>query len=113
VPIVKEGKLKALAIGAATRWPGLPEVPTLAESGLPGFEASVWYALLAPAKTPADIIAKLNAATNAFIGSAPAKETFDGLGIVAAGGSPDSLRAFIEAEVEKWAPIVKAANITF
>ena len=58
VPNVKEGKLKALAIGAATRWPGLPEVPTAAESGLAGFEASVWYALLAPAKTPADIIAK-------------------------------------------------------
>ena len=58
VPNVKEGKLKALAIGAATRWPGLPDVPTAAESGLAGFEASVWYALLAPAKTPADIIAK-------------------------------------------------------
>jgi tripartite-type tricarboxylate transporter receptor subunit TctC len=113
VPNVKEGKLKALAIGAATRWPGLPEVPTAAESGLAGFEASVWYALLAPAKTPADIIAKLNAATNAFIGSPQAREMFDGLGIVAAGGSPDDLKAFISAEVEKWAPIVKAANITF
>jgi tripartite-type tricarboxylate transporter receptor subunit TctC len=113
VPNVKEGKLKALAIGAATRWPGLPDVPTAAESGLAGFEASVWYALLAPAKTPADIIAKLNAATNAFIGSPQAKEMFGGLGIVAAGGSPDDLKAFIAAEVEKWAPIVRAANITF
>jgi tripartite-type tricarboxylate transporter receptor subunit TctC len=113
VPNVKEGKLKALAIGAATRWPGLPDVPTAAESGLAGFEASVWYALLAPAKTPADIVAKLNAASNAFIGSPQAREMFDGLGIFAGGGSPDDLKAFIAAEVQKWAPIVKAANTTF
>jgi tripartite-type tricarboxylate transporter receptor subunit TctC len=113
VPNVKEGKLKALAIGAGSRWRGLPDVPTAAESGLPGFEASVWYALLAPAKAPPEIVAKLNAATNAFLNGAQAKEMFDGLGIVPAGGSPDDLKAFIAAEVEKWAPIVKAANITF
>jgi tripartite-type tricarboxylate transporter receptor subunit TctC len=113
VPNVKEGKLKALAIGAASRWPGLPDVPTAAESGLPGFEASVWYALLAPAKTPHEIIAKLNAAGNAFLHSPQAREMFDGLGIVAAGGSPDDLKAFIAAEVDKWGPIVKGANITF
>jgi tripartite-type tricarboxylate transporter receptor subunit TctC len=113
VPNVKQGKLKALAIAAASRWPGLPDVPTVAESGLPGFEASVWYALLAPAKTPGEIVSKLNAAGNAFVMSPHAKETFESLGIVPAGGTPEDLKAFIAAEVEKWAPIVKAANITF
>jgi tripartite-type tricarboxylate transporter receptor subunit TctC len=113
VPNVKAGKLKALAIGASTRWPGLPDVSTAAESGLPGFEASVWYALLAPTGTPVEIIGRLNAAGNAFLHTAHAKEMFDNLGIVPAGGSPDDLKAFIAAELEKWGPIIKAANITF
>lgn len=113
VPNVKQGKLKALAIAAASRWPGLPDVPTVAESGLPGFEASVWYALLAPAKTPGEVVSRLNAAGNAFVMSPHAKETFESLGIAPAGGTPEDLKAFIAAEVEKWAPIVKAANITF
>ena len=113
VPNIKAGKLKALAMAASARWPGLPDVPTAAESGLPGFEASVWYALLAPAKTPPEIVAKLNAATNAFLQTAQTKEMFDGLGIVAAGGSPDDLKGFVAGEIEKWTPIIKAANISF
>jgi tripartite-type tricarboxylate transporter receptor subunit TctC len=113
VPNVKGGKLKALAIAASSRWPGLPDVPTAAESGMPGFEASVWYALLVPSNTPAEIVAKLNDATNAFLRAPQTKETFEGLGIAAEGGSPEDLRVFIAAEVEKWRPIIKAANITF
>lgn len=113
VPQVQEGKLRAIAIGGASRWPGLPGVPTVAESGIPGFEASVWYALLAPAGTPVDIVAKLNAASNAFLQSAQAKEMFANLGIQAAGGTPADLAAFVETELKKWAPIIKAANITF
>jgi tripartite-type tricarboxylate transporter receptor subunit TctC len=113
VPNVKEGKLKALAVASSGRWPGLPDVPTASESGLPGFEASVWYALLAPANTPANIVARLNAATNEFLQAPETKEAFGALGIVPAGGSPDDLKAFIAAEIEKWGPIVKAANITF
>ncbi len=113
VPQVQEGKLRALAIGGSTRWPGLPDVPTVAEAGIPGFEASVWYALLAPAGTPADIVAKLNAATNAFLTSPQTKEMFAKLGIQAAGGTPADLEAFVAAELAKWAPIIKAANITF
>jgi tripartite-type tricarboxylate transporter receptor subunit TctC len=113
VPNVKGGKLKALAIAASGRWPGLPDVPTAAESGMPDFEASVWYALLAPAKTSPEIVAKLNRATNDFLRSPQANEMFDGLGIVAAGGSQDDLKVFMAAEVEKWRPIIKAANISF
>ncbi|WP_170149406.1 Bug family tripartite tricarboxylate transporter substrate binding protein [Rhodoplanes roseus] len=113
VPNVKEGKLKALAIASPKRWSGLPDVPTAAESGLPGFEAAVWYALLAPAGTPPAVIAKLNAATNAFLQTDQAKQMFDQLGVVAAGGTPQDLAAFQAAEIEKWAPIIKGANISF
>jgi tripartite-type tricarboxylate transporter receptor subunit TctC len=113
VPNVKEGKLKALAIASTTRWSGLPDVPTAAESGLPGFEAAVWYALLAPTGTPAAVVQKLNAATNAFLETDTARRMFDQLGVVAAGGTPQDLATFTAAEVEKWAPIIKGANISF
>ena len=110
---VQEGKLRALAIAGTSRWPLLPDVPTVAESGLPGFEASVWYAMLAPAGTPADIVAKLNAAGNAFLKSDKAKDLFEKLGVQAAGGTPADLKAFVAAEIDKWGPIVKSANISF
>ncbi|MDT3688137.1 MAG: tripartite tricarboxylate transporter substrate binding protein [Pseudorhodoplanes sp.] len=110
---VKEGKLRALAIAGTSRWPGLPDVPTVAESGLPGFEASVWYALLAPAGTPPDVVAKLNAAANAFLKTSKAKDLFSKLGVQSAGGTPADLKKFVADEIEKWSPIVKAANISF
>jgi tripartite-type tricarboxylate transporter receptor subunit TctC len=111
VPNIKEGTLRALAIAGASRWSGLPEVPTVREAGLP-IEASVWYALLAPADTAPEIIAKLNAAANAALKAPKTKEIFDNLGIVAAGDSPEALNTFIGTELDKWAPIIKAANIT-
>lgn len=113
VPNVKDGRLHALAIAGAKRWSALPDVPTVSESGLPGFEASVWYALLAPNGTPPDIVAKLNTAANEFLASDRAKDTFGNLGIEMAGGTPDDLRTFIGAEIAKWGPIVRAANIAF
>jgi len=111
VPNIKEGKLRALAIAGAARWPGLPNVPTVAEAGVP-IEASVWYALLAPTGTPPEIIAKVNAAANEALKAQQSKDIFDNLGIVAAGGSPTDLSSFIAGELAKWAPIIKAANIT-
>ena len=110
---VQEGKLRALAIAGASRWPGLPDVPTVAESGLPGFEASVWYALLTPVRTPADVIDKLNAAVNAFLKTDKAQDLFGRLGVQGAGGTPADLKKFVADEIEKWGPIVKAANISF
>jgi tripartite-type tricarboxylate transporter receptor subunit TctC len=88
-------------------------VPTVAESGLPGFEASVWHALLAPARTPADAIDKLNAAVNAFLKTDKAQDLFGRLGVQGAGGTPADLKKFVADEIEKWGPIVKAANISF
>lgn len=110
---VQEGKLRALAIAGTSRWPGLPDVPTVAESGLPGFEASVWYALLAPAGTPPEVVAKLNAAANDFLKTSKAKDLFSKLGVQAVGGTPADLKKFVADEIEKWGPIVKGANISF
>ena len=113
VPQVQDGKLRALAVASGRRFAGLPDVPTASEAGLPGFEASVWYAMLAPTGTPAPVIAKLNAATNDFLKTAQAKELFEKLGIDVAGGTPNDLRTFVSSEIEKWAPIIKSANIEF
>lgn len=112
VPAVKEKKIKALAVASAERWSKLADVPTVAES-LPGFEAGVWYAMLVPAKTPDDVIAKLNAVTNDWVKDEKTKEFLANLGITPAGGSPADLKAYTEAEIKKWEPIIKAANISF
>lgn len=112
VPSVREGKIKALAIASSQRWSRLPDVPTVAEA-LPGFEAGVWYAMLVPAKTPADVVAKLNAATNAWLKEPKTQEFLANLGIQPAGGSPADLKAFTQAEIDKWGPIIKAAKIEF
>ena len=111
VPNIKEGTIRALAIAGASRWSGLPDVPTFTEAGVP-IDASVWYALLAPTGTPPDIIAKVNAAANEALNAKQTKDIFGNLGIVSAGESPAALKTFIAAELEKWAPIIKAANIT-
>jgi len=113
VPTVKDGKIKALAIAGGKRWSQLPDVPTASESGLPQFEASVWYVILAPTGTPANVIARLNAAANEYIKSDKARAFFDNLGVEASGGSPADAKAFMASEVEKWAPIIKAAKISF
>lgn len=113
VPNVQERKLRALAIAGSRRWSGLPDVPTVAEFGLPGFEATVWYALLAPAGTPEAIVEKLNTAANAFLDTPQAKDMFAKLGIERAGGTPDDLKAFMASEIAKWEPVIKSANIRF
>ena len=110
---VQGGQLSALAIASARRWPGLPNVPTVSEAGLPGFEASVWYALMAPAGTPAEIVARLNAEANAYLATDEAREMFAKLGAEPAGGSPGDAAAFIRAELDKWGPIVRDGNIRF
>lgn len=113
VPTVQSGQIKALAMAGSQRWSKLPNVATVSESGLPGFEATVWYAMLAPAKTPPEVIAKLNEAANAYLKTDKAKALFDDLGLQPGGGTPAELKAFIGSEVQKWAPIIKAANIKF
>src|ERR1041385_97996 len=113
VALIQEKKLRGLAIAGAKRWRLLPDVPTVAESGFPGFEAAVWYALLAPAGAAPDIDTKLNAAGTAYLKTTAAEDLVERLGIEAAGGTPQELKAFVAAELEKWSPIIKAANIEF
>ena len=111
VPLVREGKVRALAVTTSQRSSDLPDVNTVQDAGFPGFEATAWYALAAPAGTPSEIIDKLNAATNAFLKSPKGQETLANLSMQAVGGAPADLKAFIASELQKWGPVVKEANI--
>ena len=108
--LIKAGKLKALAVTSKERAAALPDVPTIAESGLPGFEASSWFGLLAPAGTPQPIIAKLNAEIAKWLATPEAKEKMLGQGANAAGGTPEDFVQFIAAETAKWQKVVKESG---
>jgi tripartite-type tricarboxylate transporter receptor subunit TctC len=110
LPQIKAGKLRALAVTSATRAPALPEVPTIAESGLPGFEASSWFGMLAPAGTPPAIIAKINAEVAKWLASPEGKEKLASIGANGAGGSPEDFAHHIQAETAKWSKVVKASG---
>jgi tripartite-type tricarboxylate transporter receptor subunit TctC len=112
VPHIREGKIRGLAVTTTQRSSDLPDVMTVQEGGFKGFEATAWYALAAPAGTPTEIIDKLNAATNAFLKSPKGQETLAKLSMLAVGGPPADLKAFIGSELKKWAPVIKDANIS-
>ncbi|MFT8246530.1 Bug family tripartite tricarboxylate transporter substrate binding protein [Roseomonas sp. BN140053] len=111
VPLAQEGKIRALAVTTAQRSSDLADVQTVQEAGFQGFEASAWYALAAPAGTPAEIVGRLNAATNAFLGSEKGKDALARLSMQGVGGSPAELKDFITAELRKWGPVIREANI--
>jgi tripartite-type tricarboxylate transporter receptor subunit TctC len=110
LPQIKAGKLRAIAVTSLKRAPVLPDVPTISESGLPGFEASSWFGVLAPAGTPAPIVARINAEVNKWLQSTDARERLLSQGAEAAGGSPEQFANHIRAESEKWAKVVKASG---
>jgi tripartite-type tricarboxylate transporter receptor subunit TctC len=110
LPQIKAGKLRALAVTSSTRAPALPDIPTVAESGLPGFEASSWFGVLAPAGTPPAIVAKLNAEIAKWLTTPEAKEKLAGIGANIAGGTPDDFARHIQAETAKWAKVVKESG---
>jgi tripartite-type tricarboxylate transporter receptor subunit TctC len=110
LPQIKSGKLRAIAVTSAARAPALPDVPTIAESGLPGFEASSWFGLLAPAGTPPAIIAKINAEVATWLASPEGREKLAAIGANAAGGSPEDFARHIQAETAKWAKVVKESG---
>jgi tripartite-type tricarboxylate transporter receptor subunit TctC len=110
-PHVQAGRLRPLAVTSASRTQALPDVPTVEQAGFPGFEATAWFALAAPTGTPKVIIDKINATVNAFIESDRGKQDLNKLDSLPAGGTPEETKAFIAAEVRKWGPIIKAANI--
>jgi tripartite-type tricarboxylate transporter receptor subunit TctC len=112
VPAVQQGTIRGLAVTSRKRVDDLPDVPTVDESGFPGFEASGWHALFAPAGTPREIIDKVNGLVNAYLKSDEGKAQLRKLGIAPLGGSPEDLAAHLERERAKWGPIIKEANIT-
>jgi tripartite-type tricarboxylate transporter receptor subunit TctC len=110
---VKEGKLRALALGSRKRFEGLPDVPTTAEAGFPSLEASVFYTLLAPHGTSADIVNRLNKVANDYLKTDTAIKILGSAGIQANQSTPDEAKKYIAAEAAKWEPIIKGANIRF
>ena len=104
-------KLRAIAAGSPTRLSLLPDVPTVAESGYPGFDATVWWGFLVPAHTPGDVIARLNKDIDGALGEEKVKTALDGLGVTIKSGSPDDFRKFLKSETDKWTAIIRKANI--
>ena len=110
MPYIKAGRLRAIAITTAARYPGLPELPTVAESGVPGYEASAWFGIVAPAATPRDAVARLNTEVNRAINLPDMKERFAQQGATPAPGTPEDFSAWIRAEIMKWGKVVKASG---
>lgn len=110
-PHVKSGKLKALATTGPQRSPLAPDVPTMIEAGVPGFEMSAWYMVFAPKKTPPEIIKKLNAAINQGIKDPALVKQLGEQGVVLVGGSVEQAQQFLDSEVKHWEKIIKAADI--
>jgi tripartite-type tricarboxylate transporter receptor subunit TctC len=108
---LKSGKLRALAVTSAKRALSLPELPTMAEAGVPGYDVTSWNGILAPAATPKDIVGRLNAELNKIIAAPAMRDRMIGLGYEPVGGPPEKFNEFIRAELAKWAPVVKAANV--
>lgn len=111
-PHIKDGKLRALAVTSRERWSSAPEVPTVAELGHPGYALDVWFALFAPAGTPADIVGRLNAEARKFLAMPEAKEAYAKLGHEAYGSPPEEVSALIRAEQEVYSKIVREAKIS-
>jgi tripartite-type tricarboxylate transporter receptor subunit TctC len=111
LPMVKEGRLNALAIGSAKRLASLPNVPTIAESGVPGYEAYSWIGIVAPLKTPQDIITKLNREIVAILQQKDVEEDLLRQGAVPVGDTPEHFGQYIKDEMAKWGAVVKSANI--
>jgi tripartite-type tricarboxylate transporter receptor subunit TctC len=111
LPMVQAGKLRALAVSTAKRQATAPDVPTIAEAGVPDYDTSSWFAFVVPAKTPPEIIRKMNADTVAVLREPAIKARLDKLGVIVVGSTPEALGAHLKDEMAKWAPVIKAANI--
>lgn len=107
LPLVREGKLRALAVTSLKRAAAAPDIPTIAESGLPGFEAVSWFALFAPAGTPQPVVDKLQAEVAKLLKSPEGAKRLTDIGLEPIGSTPDELAAYQRAEIAKWAKVVK------
>jgi tripartite-type tricarboxylate transporter receptor subunit TctC len=111
-PLIKEGKVRALGIARAERWPALPAVPTLVESGFPDFTHDAWTGVVAPAGTPREVVDILNRAINDSLQSAEVKANMTRFSAIAKPGTPQDFAAFMQSELPKWAALVKLAGAT-
>ena len=109
---IKAGKVRALAVTTSKRWPGAPEIPTMAEAGVPGYEVDAWFGLLAPAGTPRAVIDGLNRNVIAVLKTPEVEKLFFEQGALPVGNTPEEFGAFIRAELAKWSKVAKTNNIT-
>jgi tripartite-type tricarboxylate transporter receptor subunit TctC len=111
-PHVKSGRIRALAVASLKRAVALADVPTIAESGIPGFEAAAWNAIVAPTGTPYDTVVRLNLGVTQIVNSPTVKERLGAMGAEGLSETPDQCAAYLRTEVEKWSKVIKAASIT-
>jgi tripartite-type tricarboxylate transporter receptor subunit TctC len=111
LPHIKAGKLRAIAVATPQRYSALPEVATLSEQGFRGADAFAWFALLAPAGTPPEVISRLNTEVNLALKQPEVAEKLTGLGMTPVGGSPEQLGTFIRADIDKWTKLIQARGI--
>jgi hypothetical protein len=111
LPFIKAGKLKALAVSSPSRMAVLPQVPTIAEAGLPGYEVRIWFALLAPAGTPKDVVAKLNTEVNRIMATPEMKEKLDAAGMERLNMPNEQFAGQMKTDMDKFGKIIKAANV--
>ena len=111
LPLIRAGKLRALGTSGAQRSPHLPDIPTVAEAGVPGYEADVWYGLYVPRGTPSAIVAKISADARRALLDKASHERFNALGVDPVGSSPAEFKSLMARESEKWAKVVSAAGI--
>ena len=111
MPQIRAGRLRGLGITSSARSAVVPEIPTIAEAGLPGYEATQWYGMLAPAQTPKDIIARLHAEATRVLQQPEIRERFAGDGADPVGNAPEEFRRYIQSEITKWAKVAREAGI--
>ncbi|MFY9957218.1 Bug family tripartite tricarboxylate transporter substrate binding protein [Bradyrhizobium sp.] len=111
LPHAKAGSLRALAVTTKERVAVVPDIPTIAESGVPGFDVFSWFGFFVPAKTPEGVIAKINADTNAALVYPAVKTRFEELGATPKGSTPAELATFLKSEIDKWGPVIREAKI--
>jgi tripartite-type tricarboxylate transporter receptor subunit TctC len=111
VPLVRSGRLRARATTGAQRSPALPDVPTVAESGVPGYEASLWYGFVGPARLPADIVQRLNAEIGAALRLPDVRERLASQGVDAQSSTPDAFARLLASDLERWAGVVRRAGV--
>ena len=111
LPLMKSGRLRALGVTSAKRSPVAPDIPTIAEAGVPGYGADAWYGLLAPRGTPPAVVTKISTTLASALETPAVREKFLAQGVEPAGGTPQQFRAFLRAEMDKWGKVVREAGI--